>query len=208
MNEKTINPNPPANYTPTRQPQIELKPFRFWCQKVLPLVYGDELSYYELLCKVVDYLNKTMEDVENMDTDMTAIYEAYNNLQGYVNNYFSSLDIQQEINNKLDHMVVDGTLLAIITPTVSSETTEWLKSNITQTDSVVIDSSLLVDGTASNSAVVGKNLDYLNDVKLNAIESNLSLMSGENYGHVRSSSLTENPSVGVCLKYNVLNLLC
>ena len=33
-----------------------LAPFRFWCQKVLPLVYDDSLSYNELLCKVVDYL--------------------------------------------------------------------------------------------------------------------------------------------------------
>lgn len=40
-----------------------LRPFRFWCQKVLPLVYDDSLSYYELLCKVVDYLNKTREDL-------------------------------------------------------------------------------------------------------------------------------------------------
>lgn len=39
------------------------KPFRFWCQKVLPLVYDDSLSYYELLCKVVDYLNRTREDL-------------------------------------------------------------------------------------------------------------------------------------------------
>lgn len=40
-------------------------PFRFFCQKVLPLVYDDSLSYYELLCKVVDYINKLIEsDVE------------------------------------------------------------------------------------------------------------------------------------------------
>ena len=31
--------------------------FRFWCQKVLPLVYDDSLSYYEVLCKVVNYIN-------------------------------------------------------------------------------------------------------------------------------------------------------
>ena len=35
----------------------DLKTFNFWCQKVLPLVYDDSLSYYELLCKVVDYIN-------------------------------------------------------------------------------------------------------------------------------------------------------
>ena len=37
----------------------------FWCQKVLPLVYDDSLSYYELLCKVVDYLNRVNEN-ENL----------------------------------------------------------------------------------------------------------------------------------------------
>ena len=42
---------------------FNLTPFRFWCQKVLPLVYDDSLSYYELLCKVIDYLNKMGEDV-------------------------------------------------------------------------------------------------------------------------------------------------
>lgn len=35
-----------------------MKPFRFWSQKVLPLVYDDSLSYYEVLCKAVDYINK------------------------------------------------------------------------------------------------------------------------------------------------------
>lgn len=34
-----------------------LNHFRFWCQKVLPLVYDDSLSYYEVLCKVVNYIN-------------------------------------------------------------------------------------------------------------------------------------------------------
>lgn len=37
--------------------------FRFWCQKVLPLVYDDSLSYYELLCKVVSYINSMSEDI-------------------------------------------------------------------------------------------------------------------------------------------------
>ena len=39
---------------------MDIKPlhhFRFWCQKVLPLVYDDSLSYYEVLCKVVNYIN-------------------------------------------------------------------------------------------------------------------------------------------------------
>lgn len=40
----------------------ELKHFNFWCQKILPLVYDDSLSYYEVLCKVFDYINKLIDD--------------------------------------------------------------------------------------------------------------------------------------------------
>ena len=43
-----------------------LKTFRFWCQKVLPLVYDNSLSYYELLCKVVNYLNHVIEDINEI----------------------------------------------------------------------------------------------------------------------------------------------
>lgn len=93
---------------------IDLKPFKFWCQKVLPLVYDDSLSYYELLCKVVDYLNKTIENVETLHSDVTNLHTAYEKLQSYVNNYFNSLDVQEEINNKLDTMTKDGTLAKIL----------------------------------------------------------------------------------------------
>lgn len=106
---RTITPNPPADFTPSVGNYQTLQPFRYWCQKVLPLVYDDSLSYYELLCKVVDYLNKTMKDVETLHGDVTNLHTAYVKLQSYVNNYFSTLDVQEEINKKLDSMVTDGT---------------------------------------------------------------------------------------------------
>lgn len=34
---------------------------RFWCQKVLPLVYDDSLSYYEILCKITKYINDLID---------------------------------------------------------------------------------------------------------------------------------------------------
>ena len=118
--ERTIKPNAPADFTPQLGNYKTLQPFRYWCQKVLPLVYDDSLSYYELLCKVVDYLNKTMEDVETLHDDVTNIREAYEQLQNYVNVYFSSLDVQQEINNKLNQMASDGSLSSLLTPLISS----------------------------------------------------------------------------------------
>ena len=99
-----------ANFTPELGNYRSLQPFRFWCQKVLPLAYDDSLSYYELLCKVVDYLNKTMEDVETLHGDVTGLHKAYVKLQGYVNDYFNNLDVQKEINNKLDELFSSGEL--------------------------------------------------------------------------------------------------
>lgn len=111
---KSITPLPPADFTPERGNYTPLKPFRYWCQKVLPLVYDDSLSYYELLCKVVDFLNKTMEDVETLNKDVTSIYGSFSELQDYVNNYFANLDVQEEINNKLDEMAKSGELDDIV----------------------------------------------------------------------------------------------
>ena len=85
----------------------EISPFRFWCQKVLPLVYDDSLSYYELLCRVVDYINKLIEDEQKLVT-------AYSELEEYVNTYFDNLDVQEEINHKLDEMAADGSLTELI----------------------------------------------------------------------------------------------
>lgn len=87
----------------------DLKPFRCWCQKVLPLVYDNSLSYYELLCKVVDYLNKTMENVNKLSENFDELRKEFTALKEYVDNYFTNLDVQEEINKKLDEMVENGT---------------------------------------------------------------------------------------------------
>ena len=76
--------------------------FRFWCQKVLPLVYDDSLSYYEVLCKVVDYINKLIdsdkaiiEDVEALQRDMKTVQEWIDNF-----NYEPLLNMVREMVDK------------------------------------------------------------------------------------------------------------
>lgn len=95
-----------------------LSPFRYWCQKVLPLVYDNSLSYYELLCKVVEYLNETMENVNTIGENTNALYNGYLELVNYVNNYFTNLDVQEEINNKLDAMAESGELEELVTKNI------------------------------------------------------------------------------------------
>lgn len=90
--------------------------FREWCNHtipVLPQVYGDELSYYELLNKVIERLNE--------------IGVTINELIDYVNHYFDSLDVQNMINKKLDEMAQDGTLESLIMPVYTYDLTK-LKS--------------------------------------------------------------------------------
>lgn len=81
--------------------------FKFWCQKVLPTVYDDSLSYYETLCKVVNYLNDVIENVDGLHEDISNLFE-------FVFHYFDSLEVQEAINKKLDEMAEDGTFDAII----------------------------------------------------------------------------------------------
>lgn len=40
----------------------EVTELRYWCQKILPLVYDDSLSYYEVLGKIVKKLNDLIEN--------------------------------------------------------------------------------------------------------------------------------------------------
>lgn len=57
--------------------------FRFWCQKVLPLVYDDSLSYYEVLCKLRDFVNNLAERIAD------AFDEINENLQEYVDEWLT-----------------------------------------------------------------------------------------------------------------------
>ena len=74
----------------------------------------DALTNYELLCKIVEYLNKVIENDNKQNESILALYNAFNELKNYVDNFFDNLDVQEEINNKLDEMAESGQLTDII----------------------------------------------------------------------------------------------
>lgn len=74
--------------------------FHFWCQQVLPLVYDDTLSYYETLCKVVEYLNNMISGLNMLDTEMEALKAEVAQIQQWIDNFtYDKIDeiIQQYI---------------------------------------------------------------------------------------------------------------
>lgn len=68
----------------------DLKRFRFWCYKVLPLVYDDSLSYYEVLCKVVDYINKLIEQDRVFGEEIEELKSELATVQAWINNFTTS----------------------------------------------------------------------------------------------------------------------
>lgn len=59
---------------------------RYYCQKILPLVYDDSLSYYEVLCKVTNKLNEVIESNNNLATEWEDFKNNFNtNLFNTVN---------------------------------------------------------------------------------------------------------------------------
>lgn len=92
----------------------------------------DALTDYELLSLVVKYLNDVIDNQNEQNDSITRMYnsflalqeyvnntkdtleDAFNELDDYVRNYFANLDVQDEINNKLDEMYEDGQIDEII----------------------------------------------------------------------------------------------
>lgn len=63
------------------------KTFRFWCQKALPLVYDDSLSYYEVLCKVVNYMNEMVKDDQQFVDEIAQMEEALAELKEFMDSF-------------------------------------------------------------------------------------------------------------------------
>lgn len=81
-----------SNINPTLTPTTSLDNFKFWCQKVLPLVYDDSLSYYEVLGKMVVQLNDVIDNI-NADTEnVLTLKDAFDELQEYVDNFFDDVE--------------------------------------------------------------------------------------------------------------------
>lgn len=198
---------PNADYTPQLTGYTGQGAFRFWCQKVLPIVYDDSLSYYELLNKVVNYLNNVIADVASVENNIEQLNNSYVSLQNFVNDtndsiegeingfetdmldryrtfvqrvtervdqlqdfvtrYFENLNVQQEINHKLDEMASDGSLTNLVKPIIADEAPDiieqWMDAHITPTTPIV-DGSLSIAGAAADAKVVGSKITSIEDV--------------------------------------------
>ena len=104
------------SYTPEQKPYEKLTPFKRFTIQNFPWINEDfdALTNIELMGKIIDYINKLIENGETLEENVESLYNAFVQLQSYVNNYFDNLDVQNEINKKLDEMSQDGSLKEIL----------------------------------------------------------------------------------------------
>lgn len=94
-----------------------LERLRIWCQKVIPLVYDDSLSYYEVLCKVVDYTNKLIENDKEICLELGQLKADYNTIK----------DDMDYLSNELDK-VKNGDYVSLYLNSIK----KWIDENLQQ----------------------------------------------------------------------------
>lgn len=125
-------------------------PFLRYCSAIIPTAFDDSLSYYEALCALYKWLQTNVIDTINHNASVTndfinkekELEELFAQLKEYVDNYFDNLDVQEEINNKLDNMVEAGTLQEIIAAYLNANAV-WGFDNVAD----MKNSTNLIDGS-------------------------------------------------------------
>lgn len=93
-----------------------LTPFKWFVLENFSFIEADfdALTEWQLFCKLGKEMNKIINSENILGSQMENVTNAFIELQNFVNNYFANLDVQEEINNKLNQMAEDGTLQNII----------------------------------------------------------------------------------------------
>lgn len=135
---------------PDLRPTVDLSKFRFWCQKVLPLVYDDSISYYEVLGKMVTYLNQVIDNV-NADTEnVQTLKEAFDELAEYIDQ-IGEIDIREL--TQLIREGVDAAEEALQYSTAAHSSAENASASATN----AADAAILASNSAESAAGSAQN---------------------------------------------------
>ena len=184
-------------------------PFLYYCQKVIPLAFDNSLSYYEQLCNLVYYIKTTVtENLNNQGEAITELQKAYITLKNYVDNYFTNLDVQQEINNKLDQMAASGQLSDLIAQYLQIQSILAFNNieEMKKSDNLIKGSFAKTYGFYTYNDNGGnlykireiKNTDSIDEITLFALKNETlvaELVNNNNYINIKSLGAKENTDI-------------
>lgn len=141
--------------------------FTNYIYKAIPLAFDESMSYYETLAGLRDYLEETVIPTVNNNAEAVAELQGlYEELNAYVDNYFDNLDVQEEINNKLDELVADGTLERLIgtyiDPLIENQNQE-ISNFKTQVNGQIAQQNAKIQAVESGSPLVASSTAGMTD---------------------------------------------
>ena len=197
-----------------------LKPFTRFIYTIgeLPTSYLISMTYEEQLIWLCNYIEKTViPTINNNGEAISELQTKFLELKSYIDNYFDNLDIQEEINNKLDEMALDGTLENLIGQYIELMTT-YTYNNIAEmktATNLVNGSFVRTSGFYSYNDGGGAyykvrpvtNQDVIDDMFIFALSDNTlvaELINPEKFINVLKCGVKNDGSVDCSTKLNTL----
>lgn len=76
-----------------------LNKLKIKCDKILPLVYDNSLTYYEVLCKLTNKINEVINRLNTQETEITNLKESYEYINTSIQEIINSLT---NVNNNIN----------------------------------------------------------------------------------------------------------
>lgn len=138
----------------------KLTPFKWFMKQNFPFIEAtyEALDNYGLLCKVIEKLNEVVHSEQTVQENVQYMYDFLNNL-----------DVQDEINNKLDEMAESGELAEIINEHIFDE----LNTNLNNLTNRVSNDEI------KPTVFIGDSYGQVTDSWIDKVGHKLGLVGGE-----------------------------
>lgn len=126
-----------------------LSPFKWFVLNNFPFIDADfdAMTEWQLFQKIGEWINKIIDSQNTVGTEMEKVVQAYIELYNYVDNYFKNLDVQDEINNKLNEMAESGELTELIKKYVDPIFNEFSENINNEVNSIYTKVNSLASGS-------------------------------------------------------------
>lgn len=128
----------------------ELTPFAFWCQKVMPAVLDDSLSFYEVLCKLTAKLNDAIETINGHSELITTMQSEIDALQTLTAQHTQQIaDLTKKVQTNADNITAINTRTKGLS-TKTDSANNWFGLNLQTDDSYVYRLAWSTDAPAAS----------------------------------------------------------
>ena len=140
---------------------------------MIPTSYKVSLTYEEQIIAIGHYLEETVIPALNNNAEAVAeLQSLYIQLKDYVDNYFENLDVQEEINNKLDALVENGTITNLINkyvqPLINNQN-ENIENFQTSVNETLDNFEILISNVNSGSPIAVSSTSEMTDTTKNYV---------------------------------------